>query len=126
MSERATAPPESEAHAQKLLKEWMSSAQLSAYENHGYFDAIGCNSGTTYRIHYGVQANIEQIDAFGQPVCRWCFVPDGGLVPGDVMLAQKIALKTYESGTLSIANRLTIIQNPRRTIVSNRLRRLPT
>jgi len=35
----------------------------------------------------------------------WCFVPSGFLVPGDVMLAQKIALETDERGALGLANR---------------------
>jgi len=30
-------------------------------------------------------------------------VPEGCLVPGDVMLAQKIALETFESRALSVA-----------------------
>jgi hypothetical protein len=103
--------PESEARALKLLKDWLSPAQLYAYEGRRYFDVIGSDSGTAYRIHHGTQANIEQLDAHGQPVCRWCFVPEGGLVAGDVMLAQKIALETYESGALGVANRLTIMSH---------------
>ncbi len=120
-SEWETLRPESEVRALKLLKNWLSPAQLSAYEGHKYFDVVGCDSGTAYRIHHGTQANIEQLDAQGQPVCRWCFVPEGGLVAGDVMLAQKIALETYESGALVVANRLTVMSNPRSTIGSNRL-----
>jgi hypothetical protein len=117
--------PENEVRALKLLKDWLSPAQLSAYEGYRYFDVVGCDSGTAYRIHHGTQANIEQLDAHGQPVCRWCFVPEGGLVAGDVMLAQKIALETYESGALGVANRLTVMGNPRPTIGSNRFWILP-
>jgi len=32
-------------------------------------------------------------------------MPEGGLVAGDVMLAQKIALETCETSTLALANR---------------------
>jgi hypothetical protein len=117
--------PESEVRALKLLKNWLSPAQLSAYEEHRYFDVVGCDSGTAYRIHHGTQANMEQLDAHGQQVCRWCFGPEGGLVAGDVMLAQKIALETYESGALVVANRLTVMGNSRSTIGSNRLWILP-
>jgi hypothetical protein len=116
---------ESEARALKLLKGWLSPAQLSAYEDRRYFEVVGCDSGTAYRIHHGTQANIEQLDAHGQPVCRWCFVPQGGLVAGDVMLAQKIALETYESSALRVANRLTVMGSPRPTIGSNQLWSLP-
>jgi hypothetical protein len=112
---------ESEARALKLLKDWLSPAQLLTYEDHKYFEVIGCDSGAAYRIHQGTQANIEQIDTLGQPVCRWCFVPKGGLVAGDVMLAQKIALETYESSALAVANRFTVMGNPRPTIRSNLL-----
>ena len=117
--------PESEVRALKLLKDWLSPAQLSAYEDRRYFDVVGCDSGTAYRIHHGTQGNIEQLDAHGQPVCGWCFVPEGGLVAGDVMLAQKIALETYESSALGVANRFTVMGNPRPTIRSNQFWILP-
>jgi hypothetical protein len=116
---------ESEARALKLLKDWLSPAQLLTYEDHKYFDVVGCDSGAAYRIHHGTQANIEQIDAHGRPVCRWCFVPKGGLVAGDVMLAQKIALETYESSALRVANRFTVMGNPRPTNGSSQLCILP-
>jgi hypothetical protein len=35
----------------------------------------------------------------------WCFVPEGSLVAGDVMLAQKIALETSEYAALAVARR---------------------
>lgn len=91
---------EPDARGLRLLKAWLSPAQLECYERHGYFDVIGSDSSKIYRIHHGQQANIEQLDSKGQAVCRWCFVPEGRLVAGDVMLAQKIALETYESGAL--------------------------
>jgi hypothetical protein len=37
----------------------------------------------------------------------YCFIPKGDLVPGDVMLAQKIALETNELAALAVANRFT-------------------
>jgi hypothetical protein len=36
---------------------------------------------------------------------EWCFVPEGNLVAGDVMLAQKIALETNERAALAVAYR---------------------
>jgi hypothetical protein len=100
--------PESEARGLALLKEWLSPAQLNTYENRRYFEVVGCDTGTIYRIHHGFQGNVEQIDAFGRPVCRWCFGPENTVVAGDVMLAQKIALEAYESGALGVANRLSV------------------
>jgi hypothetical protein len=34
----------------------------------------------------------------------WCFYPEGRLSKGDVMLAQKVALETFEGEALKIAN----------------------
>jgi hypothetical protein len=47
-------------------------------------------------------------------VCKWCFVPDGDLVAGDVMLAQKVALETNERGALSVAHRSFVSMGSRR------------
>lgn len=96
---------EIEKRAITLLKEWLSPKQCACYERFRYFDVVGSDTGTRYRIHHGTQANIEQLSHTGQRVCKWCFVPDGNLVAGDVMLAQKIALETNERGALSVAHR---------------------
>ena len=40
-----------------LLKSWLSAAQRQSYESFNYFDVIGGDSGTIYRIHHGQQAN---------------------------------------------------------------------
>jgi hypothetical protein len=95
----------SDVRGLELLKEWLSPEQLTAYEQRRHFDVIGSDSGTVFRIHHGAQTNVVELDKLGQPVCRWCFVPDGFLVAGDVMLSQKIALETNERGVLAVANR---------------------
>jgi hypothetical protein len=96
---------ERNARGLTLLKNWLSPVQLRSYEKHGYFEVVGNDSGVIYRIHHGKQANIEQLDCIGKSVCAWCFVPAGDLVPGDVMLAQKIALETNERAALAVAVR---------------------
>jgi hypothetical protein len=48
--------------------------------------------------------NIEELTADGYVTRRWCFAPDGAFATGDVMLAQKIALETFELDALAIAN----------------------
>jgi hypothetical protein len=73
-------------------------------ERFGYFDVRGSLSGKKYRIHFRVSANIQEIGDDGKALCGWCFAPDRYLVPGDVMLAQKIALETSECTALAIAN----------------------
>jgi hypothetical protein len=102
---------ESNARGLALLKNWLSPAQLQSYEKHQYFDVTGSDSGLSYRIHHGKQANIEQLDSTGKAVCAWCFVPEGDLVPGDVMLAQKIGLENNERAALAVAIRYTMIRN---------------
>ena len=88
-----------------LLKGWLSPKQLAQYESYRYFDVIGRQSGKRYRIRHGRQMNIEQLDRNGRRVCGWCFFPQGSLVSGDVMLAQKAALELFEADALRIANR---------------------
>jgi hypothetical protein len=41
--------------------------------------------------------NVDELDSVGNRVCEWCFLPEGKLAAGDIMLAQKIALETFES-----------------------------
>ena len=91
-----------------LLREWLSPTQRAQFEASKYFEVVGCDSGRRYRIHYGRVTNVHQIDEAGQPVTGWCFVPSGGLVAGDTMLVQKIALETNEQATLEVANRFNV------------------
>lgn len=83
----------------------LSPEQRASYEKNNYFDVKGGSSGKTYRIRHGRQMNIEQLDAKGSRVCGWCFLPQGGLVAGDCMLAQKTALELFETEALKVANR---------------------
>lgn len=98
-----------ETRGWRLLRCWLSRRQRMQFDARGYFDVIGCDSGTKYRIRCGVSANIEEFGSDGNPIARWCFIPVGELVPGDVMLAQKIALETNERATLMVANRFPLI-----------------
>jgi hypothetical protein len=49
--------------------------------------------------------NIVELAANGRVKWRWCFAPEGAPATGDVMLAQKIALETFEMDALAIARR---------------------
>jgi len=89
----------------QLLKENLSVAQRQQYDKYGHFDVTGGKTGKRYRIRHGRQMNIEQLDRNGRRVCGWCFFPQGNLVSGDVMLAQKAALELFEGDVLRIANR---------------------
>jgi len=98
-----------EARGINLLREWLSPMQRAQFDATKYFDVIGCDTGRRYRIHYGTVTNVHQIDEAGQPVTGLCFVPSGGLVAGDVMLVQKIALETNEQITLAVANPFKVL-----------------
>lgn len=91
-----------------LLRKWLSPEQQAQFDAFRYFDVIGCDTGARYRIRDGTAANVHEIDAEGRPVMGWCFVPSEPLVPGDVMLAQKIALETNERAALAVANQFTV------------------
>jgi hypothetical protein len=94
-----------DARSLKLLREWLSPQQRVQYDRFGYFDVTGCHSGRRYRIRQGTASNIQELDESGRPRTGWCFVPRDILAPGDVMLAQKIALETDESGALAVARK---------------------
>jgi hypothetical protein len=97
-----------EARGIALLHEWLSQEQQEQFETSSYFDVVGSESGKRYRIRRSRGTNVHEIDDAGKPVMGWCFVPEGDLVAGDVMLAQKIALETNERAALAIANRFAV------------------
>ena len=94
-----------EARGLRLLRTWLSPTQRAQFDSFGYFDVTGSVSHRKYRIHFGVSANIQELGNDDKSRIGWCFIPDGNLVPGDVMLAQKIALETSERDALAVANR---------------------
>lgn len=98
-----------EARGRRLLRDWLSEGQRDQYDADRYFEVTGSDSGKRYRIGYGTAANIRELDRDGEEGTGWCFAPIGALVPGEVMLAQKIALETSEATTLALANRVPLI-----------------
>jgi hypothetical protein len=94
------------AHARgtRLLIENLSQAQREQYEKCGYFEVTGGETGKRYRIRKSYQMNVEELGNNGRRMRVLCFIPKGGLVLADVMLAQKLALELFESETLAIAN----------------------
>jgi hypothetical protein len=101
-----------EARGRRLLRRWLSAEQLAQFDARNFFDVIGCHTAKRYRIYYATEANVEEVDKVGRPIVRYCFVPKGDLVAGDVMLAQKIALETNEIAALAVAKRFA--PQPRR------------
>ena len=97
-----------EVRALRLLRQWLSPKQLAQFDALSSFDVVGCQTARQYRIYYSASQNVEMLDEFGRSVERFCFIPEGCLAPGDVMLAQKIALENDELAALGVANRLSI------------------
>jgi hypothetical protein len=87
----------------RLLEEWLSPQQRAQYKSSGSFEVKGSDSGTRYRIWRARQMNIEELDSDGKPAAIWCFLPEGRLPCGDVMLAQKLALENDEQAALAVA-----------------------
>ena len=110
-----------EARGRRLLREWLSTSQREQFDTNEYFDVIGCDTGRTYRIYYDRAMNVHEVDEAGRPKMGWCFLPKGHLVAGDVMLAQKIALETFEVGALKVAQRFTPIERSFRRIPAQRI-----
>ena len=97
----------------RLLHAWLSPSQFEQFDAKGHFDVTGSATGRKYRIQYGTSMNVYELDDTGSPKTGWCFVPQGCLVPGDVVLAQKIALETFESRALLVAKRFAPIERLR-------------
>jgi hypothetical protein len=96
---------EAEARAIELFTRCLSPAQREQYESCGYFDVVGSQSGQRYRIRYGRQFNVEQLDHCGRRRQLLCFMPKDRLPVGDIMLAQKIALELFETEAIRVANK---------------------
>jgi hypothetical protein len=106
-----------EARGLALLREWLSEEQRRQFDASKAFEVIGCDSRKRYRIRHGTGTTVHEIDDDGRPIMGFCFVPTGSLVPGDVMLAQKIALETNERAALAIANKFPVRPHDRETPV---------
>ena len=93
-----------------LLRRWLSPVQREQFLRKGYFEVVGSETGKRYRIYPGTSVNVCELDKKGRPREGLCFTPVGTLPVGDVMLAQKVALETYESKVHAIARRF--VPNP--------------
>jgi hypothetical protein len=88
-----------------LLRSWLSPEQAKLWDTHRHFEVVGSDTGKRYRIRFGTAMNVEELDSSGNIIVQWCFAPEGPLVVGDVLLAQKVALETMEREALAAANR---------------------
>lgn len=91
---------------EKLLQENLTPAQRETLKAKGYFEVRGGETGKRYRIYRGRQMNVIEIGMFGRKR-GLCFLPRGGLVEGDIMLGQKLALELNEMAARASANPFT-------------------
>ena len=101
----------SQERAIQLLKRNLSPTQREQYERRNHFDVTGGDTGRRYRICHGVQMNVEHLDQTGRRIRLLCFMPEGHLAVGDVMLAQKIALELFENDALKIAHKVPTLDS---------------
>jgi hypothetical protein len=94
-----------EGRSLRLLRQWLSAAQRAQFAERGYFEVVGGDTGRQYRIYAGAEMNVCEVDEKSRPKLGLCFRPIGELPIGDVMLSQKIALESCESGALAVARR---------------------
>jgi MOSC domain-containing protein YiiM len=59
---------------------------------------------------------VDLVDKHGGPSRTLCFMPEGHLAVGDVMLAQKFALELFESEALLVANRTPVWESISKTV----------
>jgi len=98
----------SKARGLELLRSNLTPDQLHDFLTYRRFDVVGGVTGRTYRIRFGGTMNVKELHPDGGCVRRLCFFPEGQLVDGDVVLAQKVALESFELETLKIANKLPL------------------
>src|ERR1700682_1720715 len=94
---------EAELRGAQLLSDHLSQEQRIEYETRGYFHVTGSDTGKRYRVQRGFQMNVEELDERGRRVRLLCFVPEGHLPLGDMLLAQKMALELFEVDALRVA-----------------------
>jgi hypothetical protein len=94
---------QAERKGMDLLLKNLSARQREQYQAFGYFDVTGSDTGRRYRIFQGRFGNVRELGANDRPHIGKCFLPEGGLVAGDCMLAQKIALENCEAAALRVA-----------------------
>src|SRR5947209_1637388 len=66
-------PTTRELRGQKLLRDWLSLEQLIQFENFKYFDVTGSYTGKRYRIKFGRELNVFELDQTGTATTGWCF-----------------------------------------------------
>jgi len=94
-----------EQRSMGLLRAHLNAMQRRQFDEHGWFDVVGGQSGRQYRVHRAYVTNVQEVGADGACVQVLCFSPRGHLPLGDVLLAQKVALEVFERDAVAVACR---------------------
>ena len=94
---------EAEEKGRRLLIDNLTPEQRSSFDLKGEFMVTGGETGTTYRVRHCRTNNVDVLGRRGRRVRTLCFLPVGGLCLGDQLLAQKVALESYEMDALRVA-----------------------
>ena len=94
-----------EQKSMRLLRAHLNALQRRQFDEHGWFDVVGGQSGRQYRVHRAYVTNVQEVGADGACVQVLCFLPRAHLPLGDVLLAQKVALEVFEDDALAVACR---------------------
>jgi hypothetical protein len=100
---------EADAKADELLRKHLSLRQRRQYRRNRSF-CVRARDGTQFRIKHGWAGNIEELNAAGKPVNRFCIHPVDSVPYADNLLAQKLLLETDPDKFRKIANRTAIPQ----------------
>jgi hypothetical protein len=93
-----------EARGMELLLTHLSVTQRAQFNARGRFEVRGSDSSSRYVIRNMSSINIDQLGNNGECIQKWCFGPQGDLVQGDILLAQKFALECFENEALRRAH----------------------
>lgn len=99
---------ESEARAEKLLRDHLNAEQIRQLEQYNHF--IVARGLKQYRIRRGWAGNVDELDAEGKKVAQLCIHPSTQVPTADHMLSQKLMLEHNESLFLRTANRSPVLQ----------------
>jgi hypothetical protein len=94
---------EAEARAESLLKRHLADGQRAEYEMDRSFHVV-TGTGRRYRLRHGWAGNVEEVDAAGKRLRRYCIHPRIGVPCPDNLLAQKLLLEADEPEFHRIAN----------------------
>jgi hypothetical protein len=98
---------EADAKAEELLNSHLSLRQRRSYRKRREFLAEA-RDGTRFRIKKGWSGNVEELDASGRPIARYCIHPRERVPDADNVLGQLLLLEADPDLFRKTANRTAI------------------